>query len=340
MVNSGSWIDKLSFAFTDRVPHMDWDTSSFGNDGAQEWLHELAAAKTGDSIRQAIEIVDDSDNFIDAADAERAIAAGEVIAASRGAAGTLPDEATGWLKAQRYKAPDVLVAKAVAVITRILGNSELRDLWDGTEARESWLTSVRDLQTRLSKIEKEKAPVNKTVSPADVESCFNEAVEHVAVGAHEAAVQKYDQVIELDPNFVVGYIGRGTSFLALGQFEDALADFNRAIDLGPEITEAYYLRAQAYFQTEKIGRAIADLTILINMDQTRADAYFMRGLANGEMARHEKAIEDFTKAIELDAESSKAFLHRSQAYERLGRFDLAGKDMKQYERLSGITRTL
>lgn len=321
---------------------MDWDTSSFGNDGAQEWLKDLSVSKTGDPVRIAIETIYGADNFIDAGDAERAIAACEIIAASRGVgAAKMPAEATLWIKSQRYRAPDALVMGGVEILGRIISKSELRDLWDGTNAAKNWLDSTRDLQARLEKIDtSSESGRPAVVDAAALERCFNEAVELVAEGAHDAAVQRYDEALGMDPGFVIGYIGRGTSCLALGKFEEALLDFNRAIDLAPEITEAYYLRAQAYFQTEQIGRVIADLTILLNMDPRRGDAYFMRGLANSELGRFDKAVDDYTRAIELDPESVNAYLHRSQAYEKLGRFDLAGKDEKQYERLTGTTRSL
>ncbi len=321
---------------------MEWDTSSFGNEGAQEWLRELGIAKTGEGITLAIETVDNSDNFIDSGDAERAIAASEMVCASRGVpAKDLPEEAVLWIKAQRYRASDQLVIKASSVIVRVLASSELRDLWDGTEAASSWIKSVTDLQDRLNQIEKTALSESHGISGSvDVETIFNEAVELISEGNHAAAVEKYDQVLALDPSFAVGYIGRGTSFLALGRFEDAVVDLNKAVDLEPTITEIYYLRAQAHFQTGGTGRAIADLTILINMVPDRADAFFMRGLANGEMGRHQKAIDDFSKAIEIEPELVNAYLHRSEAYERVGRFDMAGKDRKQYERLTGTTRTL
>lgn len=322
---------------------MEWDTTSFGNDTAQDWLKELAQSKTGDPIKQAIELVDRADSFVDASDAERAVAACEVVSASRGfPSANMPPEAVLWVKSQRYRAPDSLSKKALAVVARILASSELRDLWDGTDAADSWLNAVGGLQARLSQIEySHESQKDETGSnAAELERVFNEAVDFVAQGQHAAALEKYDKALELEPAFAVGYIGRGTSHLAMGQFEEALADLNKAIDLEPDITEAYYLRAQAYFQTGKTGRAIADLTILINMTPNRSDAYFMRGLANSEMGRHEKAVDDFTKAIEFDPESVNAYLHRSEAYERTGRFDLAGKDMKQYERMTGTTRSL
>lgn len=320
---------------------MDWDTSSFGNDGAKDWFRELGVLKTSELIIRAVETVDDSDNFIDSGDAERAVAACEMISASRGfPSEKLPPEVAQWIKSQRFRATDQLTSKAKSVMSRVIASSELRDLWDGTEAAGSWLKTVQDLLERLNKIEKAALAEPKTPNSTDVEVVFNEAVELVAEGNHAAALEKFDRALLLKPAFAVGYIGRGTSYLALGRFEEAVTDLNKAIDLEPELAEVYYLRAQAHFQTGSTGRAIADLSILINMAPDRADAFFMRGLANAEMGRHQKAIDDFSKSIELEPDLVNSYLHRAEAFERVGRFDMAGKDRKQYERLTGTTRSL
>ncbi len=391
---------------------MEWDVRSFANETAQVWLKELLRSITGDTVRQTIEVVDLSEKFVDSQDAERAVAAAEIVAASRGfPAPDLPDEARLWINAQHYRAPDSLVDTTVQVADKVLKRSELRDLWEGTDAASKWRLLILDLIDRLEEAAKirqleeeshlagqsagttpagdllksssppattlgaaasdngvesgrsegttggsisapghspsapetHSSSASKALNPAvaaQVELLFGEAVQQVSSGSHDKAVGVYNRLIEVEPNYVLGYIGRGTSFLALGMFEEALADFNRAIDLDPDLPEIYYLRAQAFFQTENIGRTIADLTILIRLQPDRADAYMMRGLANSEMDRYEKAIDDFSKAIELDGELANAYLHRGRAYERLQRFDMAGKDQKQYERLTGTVRKL
>lgn len=322
---------------------MEWDVSSFGNDEASEWLKLLINSLTTDPIAKAIETVDGNDHFIDAQDGERAIAAAEVVAASRGCPSEdFPQAALLWLKAQQYMAPDELLDKSVSVVDRISKKSELRDLWDGTEAIKPWLALVADLKVRLQEAYKTQAKsqpqlVSDTNSgvTADVENIFNEAIALVSQGNHQAAIVKFNQAVEQDPDYVVGYIGRATSFLALGVFESALADLNKAINMAPEIAEAYYLRAQAHFQMSSFGPAIADLSILLKMTPNRGDAYVIRGLSNAALKRHEQAIEDFSRALDIDSENMVIYLHRAKSYEKLGRFDLAGKDNKHYERKVG-----
>lgn len=322
---------------------MEWDVSSFGNEEANEWLKILINSLTTDPIANAIEAVHGNEQFIDAQDGERAIAAAEVVAASRGCGSEeFPPAALLWIKAQQYMAPDELLDKSVLVVDRISKKSELRDLWDGTEANKPWLALIADLKSRLQdayKVQAKSAPQLASDTSgggtADVEIIFNEAIALVSQGNHTAAIIKFNQAVEQHPDHVIVFIGRATSLLALGHFESALDDLNVAINMAPEISEAYYLRAQAHFQMSSYGPAIADLSILLKMTPNRGDAYVIRGLSNAALKRHEQAIDDFSTALEIDPENMVIYLHRARSYEKLGRFDLAGKDNKHYERKVG-----
>ncbi len=333
---------------------MDFDYKAFGNETAREWLRTLFPTSTDEQIIRAFLAVVQSESFIDAQDAERAVAAAEMVALSHGAgAPDDPQECILWIKRNSYKAAPELVNAAVEVIERIFSNSELKELWERTEGMIQWKTEIHSLLSRLNKIIKlanapktenqasaqsaQPAPKPVSVSTPEMspaERAFNDAVGHVRSGNHESAIANYDLALTLDPQFVVAFIGRGTSNLSLGRFEEALADLNQAIDREPELAESYNLRAQIYFQLRNYGRCIADLTILLSIEPDRADAYLMRGLANTNLGRNMRSIEDYTRAIELDKTNVNAYLHRARAYEKEGRYDLAGRDQKLYEQLS------
>ena len=332
---------------------MDFDYKAFGNETAREWLRTLFPTSTDEQIIRAFLAVVQSESFIDAQDAERAVAAAEMVALSHGAgAPDDPQECIFWVKRNNYKAALELVSAAVEVIERIFSNSELKELWERTEGMIQWKTEIHSLLSRLNKILKlaaaATAPKTETQPPqpapkqalanasimSPAEKAFNDAVNHVRSGDHENAIANYDLALTMDPQFVVAFIGRGTSNLSLGRFEEALADLNQAIDREPELAESYNLRAQIYFQLRNYGRCIADLTILLSIEPDRADAYLMRGLANTNLGRNMRSIEDYTRAIELDKNTINAYLHRARAYEKEGRYDLAGRDQKLYEQLA------
>lgn len=340
---------------------MVWDVSSFGNEQAQEWLKDLVGSTSGEMVEEALAKVDRSDMFIDGQDAERGVAAAETVAASwQKPSENLPQELVLWIKNHGFRGSADSVRLAARVVDKVAKNSELRDLWDGTDASVAWQRTIADLKERLESIdfEVDKEPDDKPIETAqsngqkavpagavvesatvsgategDPEAVFNEAVELVAAGNHRGAVGKFNHALELDDGFVLGYIGRGTSYLATGKFAEAVSDFNSAIDREPDIPDAYYLRAQAYFQQSNYGRAIADLSILVSMAPNKLDAYVMRGIANFSLGRDKKALEDFTLVINRDPGMANAYYHRAKVYEREGQFDLAGKDRREYERL-------
>lgn len=332
---------------------MDFDYKAFGNETAREWLRTLFPSSTDEHIIRAFLAIVQSESFVDAQDAERAVAAAEIVALSHGlGAPDLPQETIMWVKRNNYKAAIELVTAAQEVIERIFTNSELRELWERTEGMIHWKTEIHSLLSRLRKLTdtpplpaparpqtaQDTAPAPRPASSAPpmspAEKAFSDAVDCIRSGDHTSAIGKYDMALTMDPQFVVAFIGRGTSYLALGNYDAALTDLNSAIDREPDLTESYNLRAQIYFQLSNYGRCIADLTILLSMDAQRPDAYLMRGLANANLGRNMRAIEDYSKAIDLDRNNINAYLHRAKAYEKEGRYDMAGRDQKQYERLS------
>jgi lipoprotein NlpI len=53
------------------------------------------------------------------------------------------------------------------------------------------------------------------------------------LGAYEAAVEDFSQVIALEPGNSVAYFNRGTTFDSLGLHDQAIADFSKALELEP-----------------------------------------------------------------------------------------------------------
>ena len=68
----------------------------------------------------------------------------------------------------------------------------------------------------------------------------------------------------------------GVEFMQMGDFENALLKFDEAIELKPDYTEAYTNRANIKWQQGEIESAIEDFHTSISIEAT-ADAYFGLG---------------------------------------------------------------
>jgi tetratricopeptide (TPR) repeat protein len=81
----------------------------------------------------------------------------------------------------------------------------------------------------------------------------------------DSAIKCYNKAIEIDPNYVKSYIGRGLAYAILCKYDEAIADYSKAIELDPN---------KAYFY------------------ESRGDMYYRKG-------RHEDAKADYKKACDM-----------------------------------------
>jgi Domain of unknown function (DUF4259) len=127
-----------------------WGIGPFENDDAQDFASELESDGTS-AIRAAIEAVAllEPEAYLEAPASSRAIAAAEVLAATRGRpAPDLPPEIAEWASSAPH-VDESLVPPAVVAMTRILEESELKELWESSTDGPEWERRVADVRERL-----------------------------------------------------------------------------------------------------------------------------------------------------------------------------------------------
>lgn len=123
-----------------------WGEGVFENDVAGDWVDQFEESAPPSIVAAAIAQVFD-DNEPDADTCSVALAAAEIIAASRGhAVRRLPDEIKRWLARSNFQADDELSRKAEDAVVRIAGCSELRELFKNAS---TWRRGLEKLQDRL-----------------------------------------------------------------------------------------------------------------------------------------------------------------------------------------------
>jgi hypothetical protein len=131
-----------------------WSKDSFGNDTACDWAYGLENTSDLSLVRETLQKVVDSDEYLEAPDAEEAIAAAEVIARLKGNFGqrdSYSETTDSWVAAHPQRLPQDLVNLADQALDRILRPpSELLELWRESDEFEAWQGSVLDLRNRAS----------------------------------------------------------------------------------------------------------------------------------------------------------------------------------------------
>ncbi|WP_440224222.1 DUF4259 domain-containing protein [Dokdonella sp. MW10] len=130
-----------------------WGTGSFDNDDAGDFLADVTDSGDLALIREVLDNVLTSTEYVEAPDACQAIVAAEIVAAALGRA-TLAaqqqQDLSRWLASIRPKIDADLVAQAREALTMILAeNSELRELWEETDDFAEWRALVNELGQQL-----------------------------------------------------------------------------------------------------------------------------------------------------------------------------------------------
>ena len=132
-----------------------WATTPFGNDTACDWAYGLSEYDDLSLIEDTLDnVLEVGSEYLEAPDAEEAIAAIETLARLKGNWGerdAYTEKADAWVEKVQLKPSQALVEKVGRVLERILApDSELVELWEESDEFDAWKTSVDDLKGRVS----------------------------------------------------------------------------------------------------------------------------------------------------------------------------------------------
>ena len=148
-------------------------------------------------------------------------------------------------------------------------------------------------------------------------------------GDYQGAITDCTKAIELDSDFYLAYLRRGTAYSALSQFEQALQDYNRVIQLKSDFASAYNNRGNLYTQMEKLEQAFPDYERAIQLMPDNDHYYVNRALAYSRIGQLIKALEDIHIALRLNPDYALAYNNRAAVWMLDKNQVEALKDIKQ-----------
>ena len=131
-----------------------WGAGTLDNDTAVDWMYGLGEVSDLSLIEGTLDrALAVGGEYLEAPDAEEALAAAEAVARMLGNFGVRNDYTQGmddWVAYMNRLPPSELVAKAQRIVTRIQeAPSELLELWSKSDKSTVWTQSLADLARRL-----------------------------------------------------------------------------------------------------------------------------------------------------------------------------------------------
>lgn len=132
-----------------------WGTGTFENDTACDFAADVADSRDLTKIVSALDrVLASGPSYLEAPDAEEALAAAEIVARLRGKFGpqtAYTEDIDNWVKNNKLAVSDDLVNKARQAVNRVLTPpSELLELWADSDESAQWKSAVEDALSRLS----------------------------------------------------------------------------------------------------------------------------------------------------------------------------------------------
>lgn len=160
---------------------------------------------------------------------------------------------------------------------------------------------------------------NDATSMFYLASCYNRT------GEKELAVEKFEEVLKLRPDYVEVYKSLAMNYIEFGQVDEAIKLLNNAIN-NPQIPadySLYYIFATCYMLKKDYKEASKNLELALSLNPEHLP--IMNSLSSAYMSEgeYDKALDILHKAYELDKDNSLTSYNLGVCNQVLGRYNEA-----------------
>lgn len=135
---------------------------------------------------------------------------------------------------------------------------------------------------------------------------------------YKQALEDFNKVIELKPDYYLGYFSRARVKSELGDLDGDIADNNKVIELNPEFSMAYNNRGWAKFLQKNYIDALKDFNKAIELEPRNYVAYDSRQETKFALNDFAGSMEDCNIAISLNPQLANSYLFRGKIYFKNG----------------------
>ncbi|MDJ0707093.1 MAG: tetratricopeptide repeat protein [Leptolyngbyaceae cyanobacterium MO_188.B28] len=134
---------------------------------------------------------------------------------------------------------------------------------------------------------------------------------------NEAALNRFNQAIELKGDYHEAWNNRGSALSALGRKEEAIASYDKAIEFKPDKHEAWGARGWAMMGLEKFEQALESFDKAIAIQLDFSVCWYLKAQCYAQLGEIEHAISAVQKAIWLDPDQWKSAARENSAFDNL-----------------------
>ena len=162
-----------------------------------------------------------------------------------------------------------------------------------------------------------------TIDPDHVETLNNIGIIFFQLKEYQKAITYFDKTIKTDPNYFNAKKNLGVTFNAIGEYTKAAEIFEIAIRNEPNNSDNHYNLGIIYQESRKLQKGINCYEKAIELDPNNVNAHNNLGSIFQTLGEHQKAKDCFDKVIEINPNYISALSNAGSALLGLGRYQEA-----------------
>ncbi len=155
--------------------------------------------------------------------------------------------------------------------------------------------------------------------------------------AYQAAIEKFNRALELDPELPRAYDNLGLCYEALSENESAVKCYERAVSLNRKRLPASPWPPLNYgmllLRQDSLDQAETLLREAVSLGPGMPLPHHQLGIALAKQKRYSDAVVDLRKAAELDPTYPEVHLTLAQVYRQMGQKQLAEGELGSFQKL-------
>jgi len=169
---------------------------------------------------------------------------------------------------------------------------------------------------------------------SEVLSHFNSGVAFYNQKQFSKAIEAYQKVIELDPNYVEAYNNLGIIYQTTGDAKSALGAYQKATEINPKYVKGYNNLGLLFLLEGRYEEALEAFQKALAINSNHIESHINLGILFKKKGQWENAIESYQKALAIDPLHRETHYNMALLYEQLENLELAISHYQQFIQLS------
>ena len=161
------------------------------------------------------------------------------------------------------------------------------------------------------------------LEPENVDAWFGKGFSLENLNRYEESLAAYDKARAINPDYALAWQGRGVSLHKLNRDAEAIAAYDKAIELNPDAAAAWNNRGVSLEKLNRYEEAIASYDKALELNPDDAEVWDDRGFSLAQLNRYEESLASYDKAIVINPNHVQAWPHRGDALRNLNRYEEA-----------------